>query len=141
MRTVFDNVELGEFLDRAEVVGNIHKNKDLLNTKEEQMKIHLAIRYDVCYGTFKVETYKNIFKVLEALKIKVHNYLNDKNGFEVDAKSVIKAFDNVDIEKITIDDKPLDENEQLFIINLLHTAKNANYSKKFNFVRFETENE
>ena len=105
------------------------------------MKIHLAIRYDVCYGTFKVETYKNIFKVLEAFKIKVHNYLNDKNGFEVDAKSVIKAFDNVDIEKITIDDKPLDKNEQLFIINLLHTAKNANYSKKFNFVRFETESE
>ena len=105
------------------------------------MNIHLAIRYDVCYDTFRVETYKNIFTILEAFKIEIYNYPNDKNVFEVDVESVIKAFDNVDVEKITIDDKPLDENEQLFIINLLHTAKNANYSKKFNFVRFEIEKE
>lgn len=103
------------------------------------MNIHLAIRYDVCYDTFKVETYKNIFMILGAFKINIYNYLNDKNIFEVDSESVIKAFDNVDIEKITIDDKTLHKNEQLFILNLLHTAKNANYSNKFNFVRFETE--
>lgn len=105
------------------------------------MNIHLAIRYDVCYDTFKVEKFNNIFSVLKGFGVDISYSNINKNTYEVSAESVIKSFNNVDIEKITINDKPLDKNEQLFIFNLLHTAKNANYSKKFNFVRFEIEKE